>query len=153
MVIRVRVNGRDEVVDVEPATSLLALLRDELGLRGTKNACEEGECGSCSVWLDGDVVCACLVPAAQLDGRDVRTIEGLAHDGALDRVQQAFLAVGAVQCGFCTPGLVIAVTDLLEREPHPSERAIRTALAGNLCRCTGYSKIVEAVQLAAGARA
>ena len=152
MVIRVRVNGREEVLDVEPTTSLLALLRDELGLRGTKNACEEGECGSCSVWLDGDVVCACLVPAAQLDGRDVRTIEDLAHDGALHRVQQAFLSAGAVQCGFCTPGLLIAVADLLEREPYPSERAIRTALAGNLCRCTGYSKIVEAVELAAGAR-
>ena len=148
MVIRLQVNGCDEVVETAPDTSLLTLLRDELGLLGTKNACEEGECGSCSVWLDDDVVCACLVPAAQLDGRRVRTVESLAADGRLHPVQQALLTAGAVQCGFCTPGIVVAATDLLEREPHPSDRKIREALAGNLCRCTGYQKIVDAVHLA-----
>ena len=148
MLIRLRVNGRTEVLDVAPETSLLAILRDELALPGTKNACEEGECGSCSVWLDDDVVCACLVPALQLEGRDVRTIESLASAGVLHPVQQAFLDAGAVQCGFCTPGLVVAAADLLERDPHPSDGRIREAFAGNLCRCTGYGKIVDAVHLA-----
>ena len=152
MLIRLRVNGHDEAFDATPEASLLTLLRDDLGLLGTKNGCEEGECGSCSVWLDGDVVCACLVPALQLDGRDVRTIEGMAPAGELHPVQQAFLAAGAVQCGFCTPGLVVAAADLLERQPHPSDDAIREALAGNLCRCTGYEKVVRAVHLAEGRR-
>jgi carbon-monoxide dehydrogenase small subunit len=148
VLIRTTVNGVERAVDVPPATSLLTLLRDELGLTGSKNACEQGECGSCSVWLDGELVCSCLVPAVQVDGSDVRTVEALAENGGLHPVQEAFLDAGAVQCGFCTPGLVVAVADLLAREPHPSEETIREALAGNLCRCTGYQKIVDAVRLA-----
>ena len=149
MLIRLCVNGSEHELHAAPDASLLTLLREELHLHGSKNACEEGECGSCSVWLDGELVCACLVPAAQLDGCNVRTIEGLAAaDGSLHPVQQALLAAGAVQCGFCTPGVVVAAVDLLEREPHPSDEHIREALAGNLCRCTGYEKIVEAVHLA-----
>jgi carbon-monoxide dehydrogenase small subunit len=149
MQIRTTVNGTVRTVDVWPGASLLAVLRDELGLVGAKNACEQGECGSCSVWLDGEIVCACLVPAVQADGAAVRTVESLADDGALHAVQEAFLRAGAVQCGFCTPGLVVAAADLLEREPDPSDETIREALAGNLCRCTGYGKIVDAVHLAA----
>jgi carbon-monoxide dehydrogenase small subunit len=148
VLIRTTVNGAEREVDVPPATSLLTLLRDGLGLTGSKNACEQGECGSCSVWLDGELVCSCLVPAVQADGSDVRTVEALADNGGLHPVQEAFLDAGAVQCGFCTPGLVVAVADLLAREPHPSEETIREALAGNLCRCTGYEKILDAVRLA-----
>jgi carbon-monoxide dehydrogenase small subunit len=148
VLIRTTVNGAERAVDVPPATSLLTLLRDELGLTGSKNACEQGECGSCSVWLDGELVCSCLVPAVQADGSDVRTVEALAENGGLHPVQEAFLDAGAVQCGFCTPGLVVAVADLLAREPHPSDETIREALAGNLCRCTGYEKILDAVRIA-----
>jgi carbon-monoxide dehydrogenase small subunit len=147
--VRVRVNGEWRTAEVWPGASLLTLLRDGLGLPGSKNACEQGECGSCSVWLDGDLVCACLVLAAQADGRDVGTIEGLSRDGDLHPVQRAFLDAGAVQCGFCTPGLVVATVDLLARDPSPSETAVREALSGNLCRCTGYAKILDAVRLAA----
>ncbi|MGH2936149.1 MAG: (2Fe-2S)-binding protein [Gaiellaceae bacterium] len=153
MLIRTTVNGVERAVDVPPATSLLTLLREELELTGSKNACEQGECGSCSVWVDGEVVCSCLVPAVQADGADVRTVEALAESGDLHPVQDAFLAAGAVQCGFCTPGLVVAVADLLARDPHPSEETIREALAGNLCRCTGYQKIIDAVRIAEGAPA
>ena len=149
VLIRTVVNGVLHELEVEPAATLLAVLRDDLGLAGAKNACEQGECGSCSVWLDGDVVCACLVPAVQVDGRNVRTVEGLGAD-RLHAVQEAFLDAGAVQCGFCTPGLVVAAVDLLERDPSPDDETIREALAGNLCRCTGYQKIVDAVHLAAG---
>ncbi len=153
MLVRLTVNGVEHEAHVWPGASLLAVLRDELGLLGSKNACEQGECGSCSVWLDGEVVCSCLVPASQADGCSVRTVESLASSGELHPVQQAFLDAGAVQCGFCTPGMVVAAVDLLERDPHPSEQAIREALAGNLCRCTGYQKILEAVQAAAEAMA
>jgi len=125
------------------------MLRDDLELAGSKNACEQGECGSCSVWLDGDLVCSCLVPAIQADGAAVRTVESLADGDTLHTVQDAFLRAGAVQCGFCTPGLVVAAADLLEHESDPSDETIREALAGNLCRCTGYQKILEAVHLAA----
>ena len=125
------------------------MLRDHLGLPGSKNACEQGECGSCSVWLDGDLVCACLVLAAQAHEREVRTVESLSRDGGLHPVQEAFLEAGAVQCGFCTPGLIVAVTDLLAQDPAPSEATVREALSGNLCRCTGYQKILDAVRLAA----
>ncbi len=149
MLIAVTVNGTLHELDAEPETSLLHLLRDELDLTGAKGACEQGECGSCSVWLDGDVVCSCLVPAVQSDGRVVRTVESLAHNGALHPVQDAFIEAGAVQCGFCTPGMVVTAVDLLEREPGAGEAEIEEALAGNLCRCTGYQKIVEAVSLAA----
>ncbi|MEN3306161.1 MAG: aerobic carbon-monoxide dehydrogenase small subunit [Micromonosporaceae bacterium] len=140
------VNGEPrEADDVWPGESLLYVLRERLGLPGTKNACEQGECGSCTVYLDGEPVCACLVAAGQAQDRSVVTIEGLPGD----RVQRAFLEAGAVQCGFCTPGLVVAVHDLLARVPHPDDREIREALAGNLCRCTGYETILDAVRLAA----
>jgi selenium-dependent xanthine dehydrogenase len=150
MLIRTTVDGTQHEVRVSPTTSLLTVLRDELGLTGTKNACEEGECGSCSVWLDGELVCSCLVPAVQADGHDVRTVEALADGDELHPLQEAFLATGAVQCGFCTPGLLVAAADLLERHPDPDDDEIREALAGNFCRCTGYRKIVDAVHLAAG---
>jgi carbon-monoxide dehydrogenase small subunit len=152
MLIHTTIDGVARELSVAPDESLLTLLRDELGLVGTKNACEQGECGSCSVWLDGEVVCACLVPAVQADGATVRTIASLGN-GVLHPVQEAFLAAGAVQCGFCTPGMLVAAADLLEREPDPSEEQIREALSGNLCRCTGYQKIVDAVRLAARAMA
>lgn len=149
MRVRARVNGEWRTGDVWPGASLLSMLRETLGLPGSKNACEQGECGSCSVWLDGDLVCACLVLAAQAEGCEVRTVEALAPEGGLHPVQQAFVDAGAVQCGFCTPGLIVAVTDLLERDASPQEAAIREALSGNLCRCTGYQKILDAVRLAA----
>jgi carbon-monoxide dehydrogenase small subunit len=149
MIVRANVNGEWRAADVWPGASLLYALREHFGLPGSKNACEQGECGSCSVWLDGELVCACLVLAAQAHGREVRTVEGLAAGDRLHPVQEAFLETGAVQCGFCTPGLIVAVTDLLEREPAPAEPVVREALSGNLCRCTGYAKIIDAVWLAA----
>ena len=151
MRVDLTVNGeRRQADDVWEGESLLYVLRERLGLPGSKNACEQGECGSCSVYLDGDVVCACLVAAGQAQGRDVVTVEGLATDDELHPVQTAFLETGAVQCGFCTPGLLVATHDLLARDPDPDDSEIREALAGNLCRCTGYEKIIEAVRLAAG---
>ena len=152
MRVRARVNGEWREADVWPGSSLLAMLRDELGLPGSKNACEQGECGSCSVWLDGELVCSCLVLAGQAEGREVRTVEGLAQGDAMSTVQEAFVEAGAVQCGFCTPGLVVAVTDLLEHDPAPDDLTIREALSGNLCRCTGYEKILDAVRLATARR-
>jgi aerobic carbon-monoxide dehydrogenase small subunit len=148
--ISLRVNGEARETEVWPGESLLYALRERLGLPGSKNACEQGECGSCSVLLDGALVCACLVLAVQADGHDVVTVEGLVDDGRLHRVQEAFIEAGAVQCGFCTPGLVVATADLLAHNPAPSEYEIREALSGNLCRCTGYTKIFDAVRLAAG---
>ena len=145
MRIELEVDGIAFEAEAGPATSLLSLLRDELGLTATKNACEQGECGSCTVRLDGEPVCSCLVPAVQAAGAEVETAAGLAS-GRLHRLQEAFLDAGAVQCGFCTPGMLVAAADLLEHDPHPSDAAIREALAGNLCRCTGYAKIVEAVR-------
>jgi carbon-monoxide dehydrogenase small subunit len=176
--VRFTVNGRPyEADDVWEGESLLYVLRERMGLPGSKNACEQGECGSCTVRLDGDPVCACLVAAGQAEGREVVTVEGLADhararaagtaqgtsvdaarrweahpdggDGALAPVQQAFLDAGAVQCGFCTPGLLVAADELIERNPEPSDADIREALSGNLCRCTGYEKILDAVRLAA----
>jgi carbon-monoxide dehydrogenase small subunit len=149
MRIRLRVNGAPHEADVWEGESLLYLLRERLGYPGSKNACEQGECGSCSVLLDAKLVCACLVLAAQADGHEVVTVEGLADDDRLHRVQDAFVAAGAVQCGFCTPGLVVAAADLLEQTPDPTDDQIREALSGNLCRCTGYTKIFDAVRLAA----
>ncbi len=151
MRVELIVNGeRQQADDVWAGESLLYLLRERLGLPGSKNACEQGECGSCTVYLDGDIVCACLVAAGQAHGRTVTTIEGLTHGrDELHPVQEAFLEAGAVQCGFCTPGLVVAVDDLLTRIPRPSDAQIREALAGNLCRCTGYENILAAVRLAA----
>jgi carbon-monoxide dehydrogenase small subunit len=167
MRVTVTVNGQvREADDVWPGESLLYVLRERLGLPGAKNACEQGECGSCTVYLDGLPVCACLVAAGQAQGREVVTVEGLRSTGGraggehgsaaggddgLDPVQRAFLEAGAVQCGFCTPGLVVAVHDLLARTPRPTDGDIREALAGNLCRCTGYEKIMDAVRLAAQA--
>ena len=149
MRVTCNVNGERRFADdVWPGESLLHVLRERMGLPGSKNACEQGECGSCTVLLDGVAVCACLVAAGQAEGREVVTVEGLADGDALDPVQQAFLDAGAVQCGFCTPGLVVAVHDLLERDPSPSDTDVREALAGNLCRCTGYEKILDAVRLA-----
>ena len=148
MLVRANVNGEWREADVWPGSSLLSLLREDLALPGSKNACEQGECGSCSVWLDGELVCACLVLAAQAHDRQVRTVEGLAAGAALHPVQEAFVDAGAVQCGFCTPGFIVAVTDLLEKEPEPTEAVVREALSGNLCRCTGYEKILEAVRVA-----
>jgi aerobic carbon-monoxide dehydrogenase small subunit len=147
--VSLRINGEQHDADVWEGESLLYALRERLGLPGSKNACEQGECGSCSVLLDGRLVCSCLVLAAQAEGHEVVTVEGLAEDGRLHRVQEAFVATGAVQCGFCTPGLIVAAVDLLEHDPDPSEDAIREALSGNLCRCTGYAKILDAVRLAA----
>ena len=149
MKIRLTLNGEPREADVWAGESLLNALRDGFGLPGSKNACEQGECGSCSVLVDGELVCSCLVLAAQADGHEVTTVEGLARDGELHRVQRAFVEAGAVQCGFCTPGLVVATVDLLERVPEPSDDEIREALSGNLCRCTGYAKIFDAVRLAA----
>jgi carbon-monoxide dehydrogenase small subunit len=150
MRVTTTVNGTERTADdVWPGESLLHLLRERLGLPGAKNACEQGECGSCTVYLDGEPVCACLVAAGQAIGREVTTVEGLADGQSLHPVQEAFVEAGAVQCGFCTPGLVVAAHDLLTRVPEPSDPEIREALAGNLCRCTGYEKILDAVRLAA----
>jgi carbon-monoxide dehydrogenase small subunit len=150
VLVECTVNGeRREVDGVWEGESLLYVLRERLGLPGSKNACEQGECGSCSVYLDGTLVCACLVLAGQAQGTEVVTVEGLASAGRLHPVQEAFVEAGAVQCGFCTPGLIVATHDLLRHEPRPSDARIREALAGNLCRCTGYEKILDAVRLAA----
>jgi aerobic carbon-monoxide dehydrogenase small subunit len=150
MRVTVQVNGAQlHADDVWPGESLLYVLRERLGLPGTKNACEQGECGSCSVYLDDTLVCACLVAAPQAHGREVRTVEGLATAEELHPVQQAFVDAGAVQCGFCTPGLIVAADDLLSRNPDPADAEMREALAGNLCRCTGYEMILDAVRLAA----
>ena len=149
MLIRTTVNGDVHELDVWPGASLLGVLRDDLALAGSKNACEQGECGSCSVLLDGKLVCACLVLAAQAEGHEVVTVEGLADADGLHPVQEAFVETGAVQCGFCTPGLVVAATDLLRQNPEPNDDEIREALSGNLCRCTGYGRIFAAVREAA----
>jgi len=149
MRIAFRVNGEPCDADVWEGESLLFALRERLGFPGSKHACEQGECGSCSVLLDGSLVCSCLVLAAQADGHDVVTVEGLAEDGRLHRVQEAFVAAGAVQCGFCTPGLVVAAAELLAHNVDPTDDEIREALSGNLCRCTGYAKIFDAVRAAA----
>ena len=150
---RLHVNGQDlDVADAWIGESLLFVLRDRLGFVAAKGACEQGECGSCSVLVDGDLVCSCLVLAASAVGRDIVTVEGLSPDGSLTDVQRAFIDEGAVQCGFCTPGLIASVHDLLDRVPNPDEIEIREALSGNICRCTGYGRIVSAVQLAARTR-
>jgi carbon-monoxide dehydrogenase small subunit len=150
MRLELTVNGeRREAEDVWEGESLLYVLRERLGLPGTKNACEQGECGSCSVYMDGTLVCSCLVLAGQAEECEIITVEGLAADGEMHPVQAAFVETGGVQCGFCTPGFVVATHDLLQRNPRPSDAEIREALAGNLCRCTGYEKILDAVRLAA----
>jgi carbon-monoxide dehydrogenase small subunit len=153
MHLQMTVNGQEREVDgAWEGESLLYVLRERLALPGSKNACEQGECGSCSVYLDGVLVCACLVLAAQAAGREVTTVEGLAEGDELHPIQQDFIEAGAVQCGFCTPGLIVATHELLGRNPRPTDPEIREALAGNLCRCTGYEKILDAVRAAATTR-
>jgi len=146
------VNGSERQADARDGESLLAFLREELALPGSKNACEQGECGSCSVMLDGALVCSCLVLAAACADKTVETVEALSADGTLHPMQQAFLDAGAVQCGFCTPGFIVAANALLAQNPEPSDGEIREALSGNICRCTGYGKILEAVHMAARRR-
>ena len=148
MELRLTINGTEYETNAWEGESLLTVLRERLGLPGSKNACEQGECGSCSVLVDGELVCACLVLAAAAQGSDIRTVESLSEDGGLHPVQRAFVEAGAVQCGFCTPGLIVAAYALLRENPEPSELEIREALSGNLCRCTGYGKILEAVKRA-----
>jgi len=140
------VNGEVEVVDVPTNMTLLQMLRDKLALTGTKNGCSAGECGACTVMMNGEAVNSCMVLAVECDGADVLTVEGLAHEGALDPLQEAIIAEGGVQCGFCTPGMLMSARALLNRKPVPSEEDIREALVGNLCRCTGYTRIVDAVR-------
>ena len=152
MNVELILNGRSAVADVRAHDSLLTALREAFDLPGSKNACEQGECGSCSVLLDGELVCSCLVLAAAADGREVRTVEGLAPGGGMHPVQRAFVDAGAVQCGFCTPGLIVATDALLRENPEPSDSEIREALAGNICRCTGYGRILAAVRAAAQER-
>ena len=149
MKISLTVNGERRETEAWGGESLLYVLRERLALPGSKNACEQGECGSCSVLLDGVLVCSCLVLGAQADGHEVTTVEGLADGDRLHKVQEAYVQAGAVQCGFCTPGLVVATVDLLESNPSPTDDEIREALSGNLCRCTGYAKIFDAVRQAA----
>ena len=150
---QLRVNGENRPVnDAWLGESLLYVLRERLGLAGTKNACEQGECGSCSVLIDGVLVCSCLVLAASAIDREISTVESLAPDGALSDVQQAFVEAGAVQCGFCTPGLIMTVHDLLDQNPSPTDLEVREAISGNLCRCTGYVRIFDAVQQVAAER-
>ncbi|HEX3252368.1 MAG TPA: (2Fe-2S)-binding protein [Pyrinomonadaceae bacterium] len=143
--IEFKVNGEERTLDVFPMARLLDVLREQLQLTGTKEGCGEGECGACTVVLDGQIVNSCLVPVAQVNGAEITTIEGVAHDAQLHAVQQAFIQHGGAQCGICTPGMVLAAIDLLKRNPQPTEDDIRTGLAGNLCRCTGYMKIFESV--------
>jgi len=148
--LRCTINGEPREADgIWEGESLLYVLRERLGLPGSKNACEQGECGSCSVYMDGTLVCSCLVLAAQAEGREITTVEGLARGEDLHPIQEAYLEAGAVQCGFCTPGLIVATHELLGRNPRPADVEIREALAGNLCRCTGYEKIIDAVRIAA----
>ena len=145
MLIKCKVNGAAHTLDVFPMARLLDVLREQLQLTGTKEGCGEGECGACTVVLDGRIVNSCLVPVAQANGSEITTIEGVAQDDQLHAVQQAFIQHGGAQCGICTPGMVLAAVDLLKRNPQPTEADIRNGLAGNLCRCTGYMKIFESV--------
>ncbi|MFA3839539.1 (2Fe-2S)-binding protein [Streptomyces aureus] len=149
MMLTLTLNGQVTTAHVDPTASLLDVLRERLERPGSKNACEQGECGSCSVLLDNTLVCSCLVAAGQVEGRQVTTVEGVGQPASPHPVQHAFVEAGAVQCGFCTPGLVMSTVALLDKSPNPGEDEIREALAGNLCRCTGYQKILDAVRLAA----
>lgn len=151
--LEMKVNGKPVALDIDPGLRLLDVLRDCLHLTGTKEGCSEGECGACSVILDGELVDSCLVFAPQAHRRDVLTIEGVAEDGELNYLQQAFLDVGAVQCGYCTPGMILAAKALLDRNPHPTRQEISKAISGNICRCTGYTKIVQGVEIAAVSKA
>ena len=148
-IIELRVNGQPYGVEIEPWRTLLEVLRDQLGLTGTKKSCEEGHCGACTVMVDGQAVNSCLMLAVEVQGKDIVTIEGLSVEGHLHQIQEAFVTHGAVQCGFCTPGMIMATKAFLEHHPHPSDEEIKTTLAGHLCRCTGYVQIIEAVKAAA----
>jgi aerobic-type carbon monoxide dehydrogenase small subunit (CoxS/CutS family) len=150
--VRIQVNERPFDLEIQPHHTLLDVLRDEVRLTGTKECCAEGECGACTVLVNGEAVCSCLVLAVELDGQKVTTIEGLAADGTLDPIQEAFVSTGAVQCGFCIPGMIVAARQLLASNPNPSRAEIQEGLAGNLCRCGGYSRILDAVELAANSR-
>ena len=150
MIVTFNLNGEPANVRVNRPLSLLDLLHDELGLPGSKSACEQGECGSCSVILDGELVCSCLVMAADVEGSEVTTVEGVAPNGVLNGVQRAMHEAGAVQCGFCTPGIVVAATELFTKNPSPDTSEIKDALAGNICRCTGYGAIIRALENLAG---
>jgi len=143
--LKIRVNGQEYVLTVEPYRTLLEILRYQLGLTGTKEGCGSGNCGSCTVLLDGKAVNSCLILAAEVEGKEITTIEGLSSQGELHPLQRAFIDEGAVQCGFCTPGVILTVKAFLDSNPHPTEAQIRLAIAGNLCRCTGYDKIVRAI--------
>lgn len=147
--IRVSVNGDDHDIVIKPNITLLDLLREDLGLTGTKKGCDEGDCGACTVILDGKAVNSCLVPAVEVDGKEVLTVEGLSASGELDPLQRTFIEKGAVQCGFCTSGMLLSAKALLMENPSPAEEQVRVAISGNLCRCTGYVKIVDAVMAAA----
>lgn len=151
--ISFNVNGEDVAADVEASAALLSVLRVQLGMTGTKEACNEGECGACTVIVDGKPVDSCIYAAADVDGRAVRTIEGLATSDAGAIVQEAFVAAGGIQCGFCTPGFIVTLTALLEQKPDADEDSVRRALAGNICRCTGYSQIVDAMAIAVNGKA
>ncbi|HXU08797.1 MAG TPA: (2Fe-2S)-binding protein [Blastocatellia bacterium] len=153
MMINIQINGTDHALDVNPIRRLLDVLREDLHLTGTKEGCGEGECGACSVIVDGEVINSCLVPVCQVSGSTILTVEGLARDGRLDPLQQAFLECGGAQCGICTPGMLIAARALLDETPQPSREDIKEAIAGNLCRCTGYIKIIDAIEQAASSRA
>jgi carbon-monoxide dehydrogenase small subunit len=150
LIVEFTLNGETASARVLAPVSLLDVLRDQMDLPGSKNACDQGECGSCSVVLDAALVCSCLVMAADVDGSEVTTVEGIATDGVLNAVQEAMHEAGAVQCGFCTPGIVVAATELFEKSPSPSRIEIKEALAGNICRCTGYGAIVRALEAVAG---
>lgn len=148
MTCRFVVNSVNRAIDVPPMKRLLDVLREDLRLTGTKEGCGEGECGACSVIVDGEVINSCLVPVCQVNGATILTVEGLARDGRLDPLQEAFLECGGAQCGICTPGMLIAARALLDENSHPSRNDIKEAIAGNLCRCTGYVKIIDAIQQA-----
>jgi aerobic-type carbon monoxide dehydrogenase small subunit (CoxS/CutS family) len=150
--VRLHVNRRSYDLDIVPHHTLLDVLRDDVRLTGTKECCAEGECGACTVLVNGQAVCSCLVLAVETDGQQITTVEGLASDGQLDPIQEAFVATGAVQCGFCIPGMIMAARQLLASNPHPTRAEIQEGLAGNLCRCGGYSRILDAVARAAEAR-
>lgn len=150
MELKFKVNGEPRNIEVDADMRLLDVLRDKLGLTGAKEGCGEGECGACTVIMDGHAVNSCLVLAAQARDKEIITIEGLEKNGELDVLQESFIRAGAVQCGFCTPGMILSAKALLMKNPHPSQEEIKTAISGNLCRCTGYTKIVQAIKAAAG---
>ncbi len=150
MKIEFTLNGRREAMELDPGRRVVDVLREDLGLTGTKEGCGAGDCGACTILVDGEARASCLMLAVQMQGREITTIEGVGRDGALHPLQQAFVDCGAVQCGFCTPGMVMTSLHLLQKNPHPDRQAVREGIGGNLCRCTGYHKIVDAVMTAAG---